>query len=381
MSMPSKAAVFLLGGCLGAWAQGNPPRPQTRLKIDFPGDSPVAVVSADWGESRETARGSALVLDLRTALSLRNTSQRRIRGITLMVLAQAVTPGGKASVTVPSLDVKPGETFPIRIDLRLLRPQGGTGPLVEIDLDGVLFDDLSFYGANRLNSRRLMTVWEVEARRDRRYYKSILEARGAEALQREILQTLARVAEYPKLDVQVSRRGRATAVAAREREQEYQFAFLNLPDSPLEPLRGGVQVAGDEARTPRIEVLNRSSRPIRYFEIGWILKDRQGREYLAGSVPASDSGFSLAPGQKSEILQDVSLRFSRSPGQPLAIDGMTGFVSQAEFADGAIWIPERAALNDPRLQRILPPSAEEQRLADLYRKKGLGVLIEELKKF
>lgn len=376
--MRNKAAVFLLLGLVAARGQQSPARSQSSLKVNLPNDSPVTVVSADWGESRETARGSALVLDLHTALTLRNSSQRRIRSVTLMVLAQAVTPGGKASVTVPSLDVKPGDTFPIRIDLRLLRPQSGAGPLVQIELDGVLFDDLSFYGANRLNSRRLMTLWELEARRDRRHFKSVLEARGREGLQREILQALARMADTPKLDVQVSRRGRATTVGAPE--QQHQFAFLNFPDSPIEPLHGEAHVSGSLLHAPRIEVLNRSNRSVRYFEIGWILKDQQGREFLAGSVPASDSGLNLAPGQKSQVLQDVSLRFSRAAGQPFAIHGMTGFVSQAEFADGGMWIPDRAALGDPRLQRILPPSVEEQRLADLYRKKGLDALVDELKK-
>jgi hypothetical protein len=32
------------------------------------------------------------------------------------VLAQEVTPGGKASVAVPSLNVASGETFPVRVD-------------------------------------------------------------------------------------------------------------------------------------------------------------------------------------------------------------------------------------------------------------------------
>ena len=74
---------------------------------------------------------------------------------------------------VPSLNAGPGENFPIRIDLRLLRPLQSNGPLVEIGLDGILFDDLSFYGPNRLNSRRSMTVWEMEARRDRQFFKQV----------------------------------------------------------------------------------------------------------------------------------------------------------------------------------------------------------------
>ena len=81
-------------------------------KIDLPKDSPVAVLAADYKDSNETARGGAMLLDLHAALSLRNSSQRRIRGITLLVTAQDVTPGGKGSVTVTSLDVGPDETFP-----------------------------------------------------------------------------------------------------------------------------------------------------------------------------------------------------------------------------------------------------------------------------
>src|ERR1035438_2318778 len=119
-------------------------------KIDLPKDSPVAVIASDYGESNETARGSAMLLDLHAALSLRNSSQRRIRGITLIVTAQDVTPGGKGSVTVTSLDVGPAESFPVRIDLRLLRPlQAGAGAPLLVGLDGVLFDDLGFYGPDK----------------------------------------------------------------------------------------------------------------------------------------------------------------------------------------------------------------------------------------
>jgi hypothetical protein len=52
-----------------------------------------------------------------------------------------------------------------------------------------------------------------------------------------------------------------------------------------------------------------------------------------------------------------------------------------EFADGSLWIPPRNLLADPRLARVVTPSAEEQRLAEIYRTKGLAALIAELKKF
>lgn len=379
MSMRNKWAMALLGGVLAASAQ-DAPSTASSLKVNFPADSPVAVVSAGWGESRTDARGGALVLDLHTSLTLRNSSQHRIRGVTLLVQAQEVTPGGKGSVAVPSLDVRPGETFPIRVDLRLLRPLlAGGGPLAQVSLDGVLFEDLSFYGPDRLNSRRSMTAWELEARRDRRYFKSVLEARGESGLREAIVDSIDRLADRPRLDVQVIRRGRATAVAAQERQCN--FAFLQIPGSPVEPVNGLATVAGGEARGPRIEVRNRSDRSVRYFEIGWIIKDRDGREFLAGSVPAANSGLTLAPGAKAEVGEDASLRFTRQAGQPVAIDGMTGFVSQVEFTDGTMWIPARTALDEPRLRSVMAPSPEEQRLADLYRRRGMAALVTELKKF
>src|SRR5664279_3158548 len=99
MYMRSRLAILAgLWTAVLTWAQ---PDPRGSFKIDFPKDSPVAFVGADWEQSRPLARGSAMVFDLHTSLSLRNSSQRRIRGVTLMVLAQEVTPGGKGSVSVP----------------------------------------------------------------------------------------------------------------------------------------------------------------------------------------------------------------------------------------------------------------------------------------
>ena len=88
-------------------------------KVDLPKDSPVTMVALDWGQSSATVRGSAYVLDIHASLSLRNSGQKRVRGITLAVVAQEVTPGGKGSISVPSLDVAPGDTFAVKIDLPL----------------------------------------------------------------------------------------------------------------------------------------------------------------------------------------------------------------------------------------------------------------------
>ena len=267
MFMRSKVAGLIFTGAIALCGQETRLDPHSSIQINFPTDSPVLQLSSNVDESRATPRGGAMVVDLHMSLSLRNSGSRNIRGITLMVTAQEVTPGGKASVAVPSLDVAPGQSFPVRIDLRLLRPlQAGGGPLVKVSLDGVLFENFDFYGPNRLNSRRSMTAWEMEAERDRRHFKTVLAAAGPEGLQRAMIESLARQAERPRIDVRVSRGGRAVA-AATAPDRMVRFAFLRLPDSPVEPMEGWAEISGNEAREPRIEVRNRSPRPVPKWSI------------------------------------------------------------------------------------------------------------------
>jgi len=163
-------------------------------------------------------------------------------------------------------------------------------------------------------------------------------------------------------------------------EHVAQFAFLKLPNAPVQPVEGWAEIAGNEARSPQIEIVNQSGKPVRYVEIGWMVKDKEGREYLAGSVPGSSSAMLLPAGQHSRLLPDTTLKFSRT-GKPVEIQGMTGFVSQVEFADGKVWVPSREDLNSSPLLRIMAPSPEEQRLADIYSKKGLSALVAELNRY
>ena len=341
-------------------------------RVDMPKDSPVTMVSIDWSGSRATPRGSAYLVDVHASLALRNSSQKHVRGVTLEVLAQEVTPGGKGAVKVPSLDIAPNDTFSVRIDETLLRPLGGGqgAPMVEVRLDGVLFDDLTFFGPDKLNSQRDMTVWEMEARRDRRYFKALLDARGRDALQNEMIASLNRQAETSQPGVQVVR-GRATNA---DPEHEMQFAFLRVPDAPVEAATGVARVTTNEAWAPRFDVRNLSKHPVRYMEISWIVKDQAGNEFLAASLPAE---LSLAPGQSGRIVQDAALKFP----DRVSIQGMKGFVSTVGFGDGSYWIPSREAIVEPQIRNLVAPSPEEQRLLQIYRKKGMDALIQELKKF
>jgi hypothetical protein len=145
-------------------------------------------------------------------------------------------------------------------------------------------------------------------------------------------------------------------------------------------MNGSARISGNEARAPSIEVRNKSNRPVKYVEMGWIVSDPSGKEYMAGSLPSADSDLILPPGQSARLLQQTTLNFS-AKGQPVNVSKMVGFVNQVEFADGKIWVPNRQNLENALLLKVLPPSAEEQRLTDIYRKRGIDALAAELGKF
>jgi hypothetical protein len=148
----------------------------------------------------------------------------------------------------------------------------------------------------------------------------------------------------------------------------------------VKPLKGAAVVSGNEARAPRIEVMNRSSKPVKYVEMGWIVSDASGHQYMAGSLPSADKDLVLPPAKTAQLLQETTLSFA-AKGQPVNVQRMMGFVSQVEFADGKVWVPNRENLENAVLLKVLPPSPEEQRLSDIYVKRGIDGLIAELNRF
>ena len=98
--------------CAAAVCAQDAPLPSDSISFNLPKDSPVTVLSISTDQSRATMRGAAMVLDLHMSLTLRNGGPGRIHGITLRVVSQEVAMGGKGSVTVPSLNIAPGEDFP-----------------------------------------------------------------------------------------------------------------------------------------------------------------------------------------------------------------------------------------------------------------------------
>src|SRR5689334_11744900 len=91
-------AVLSLACGAAAFAQ-EAPLPAGSVNINLPADSPIAVLGMT-DQSRTSARGAALILDLHMALTLRNGSPSRIHGVTLRVISQEAVMGGKGSVTI-----------------------------------------------------------------------------------------------------------------------------------------------------------------------------------------------------------------------------------------------------------------------------------------
>src|ERR1017187_4558396 len=110
--------------------------PNCSVSVDVPNDAPLLLLRISEAPCSATARGAALMLDLHLSLTLKNTGVNRIHGVTLRVVSQEVALGGVGSVYQPSLNVGPGEAFPVHIDTQLMRPAQLGGPAVQVHLDG-----------------------------------------------------------------------------------------------------------------------------------------------------------------------------------------------------------------------------------------------------
>jgi hypothetical protein len=376
------AACFPAAGAAESDANGNN---GGWLAMEFPRDSPVLVVSFNMGPTTAHPRGISMALDLHASVVLRNVSSKPISGVTLRVEAQDLTPLGKGSVTMPSLYVLPGEEFPVRINMDLLRPFNvpkSDNALVQVALDCALFNDLTAYGPDKLHSRRSLMVFEMQARRDRRYLAKLLQD-GQTAQVREELDFGMNDIDPQQLGLELLQGPRTES----RREQPVTVSPVSFASSPVQAMRGAAQVSGNEVRIPQVEVRNISRKAVRSIEMGWIVRDERGKDFMAGSLPATmgpPTTTALGPVQTASLNEPGTLRFSRPTGQPMTIGALMTFVSDVEFTDGKLWIPSRddiyRATSDPILRHELAASPEQQRLVDVYRRKGMAGIVEELKR-
>lgn len=349
------------------------------LAVEFPNDSPLGVISYSLGDSTATVKGISLALDLHTSLTLRNLGSKPIQGLALRVQAQDLTPSGSASVTVPSLNVMPGEVFPVRLDLELLRPFNSTrneGALVQVTLDGVLFGDMSFYGPDRLHLRRALTVYEKQARRDRRYFRTLIES-GQTAKLREEMNFGLPDLRSPQLGFELLRDLRIPVAQSRP----ISVSPVSFRGSPVEVVNGAAKIYRNEVSSSQMDLRNRSAKTVDTIDVGWILRDDHGQGFMAGSLPAK---VQIRPVQKATYQQSGVLRVSHLSGRPMLVDGVSVFVNDVQFDNGDVWIPSRTDIAqsnlDPALKNAIASSPEEQKLAEIYRKKGLNALNDELRR-
>lgn len=379
----SKAVAAIAALLLAASAWGQPAlwqNPEQAVAFVVSPETGLAVTATDLSRTQIAARGTIAVVDLRCRLTLENRGAKPVRGVTLAIQSQQAAAGGRASVAAPSLHASPGEAFSVDVNLRLVRPvPTAAGPLVEISVDGVLHGDMTFAGPNKLESRRKLTLLESEARRDRERLQAILDSSGAEGLKQAALGILERQAQRPKLQARLAGGGRTVARAAAGDFATVELALLDVEGSPLELVSGQSMVSDASARSPLVSLRNRSRKPVRYYELGWIVADRQGTRYAAGVLPSS--GATLAPGASGRLEPGRTFELATASGQPFAIGGMSAYVRQVELADGSVWTPSLEALEASGLRDVEPVSAEEQRLAELYRQKGLAALAAELGRF
>jgi hypothetical protein len=331
------------------------------------------------GSSTAKLRGASVLLDIHAAVVLRNVGAKALSGITIRVEAQDLQTG-RGSVTVPSLVAQPGETFPVSMDMEILRPiaagRAATVSLVQLSLDCALFSDLSAYGPDLLHSRHSLLLYELEARQERDYLRVLLRNQQWAKLRDELNFGLPESAP-PRLGLEFVH-GPLTAVM---REQAFAVSPVAFSGAPVQPIGGGAKVMGNEVRSPYVEVRRISSRSVRSLELGWIVRDDRGHDFVAGSLPVALSSDTI---QTVKITDAAALRFSNGGGEPMVIGALRAFVSDVEFTDGKLWIPSRNdiedATSDPILRHELANSPEQQRLAKIYRLRGTTGLAEELKR-
>ena len=379
--MPSKRVLWTFAG-LACFLLGVPARAQEPggrwLDVEFPRDSPVLLVSFS-GSTPAHVHGMSMAIDVHASLLLRNTGTKVISGLTLRVEAQDLTPSGKGSVTLPSLNIRPGEVFPVRADMELLRPFNApksARAMVQISLDCALYGDMTSFGPDKLGSRRALIVYELQARRDRQYLSALLQ-QGRFTKIREELNFGLQDFSPQQFGLELLRDPRP----AMEHEHAMSIDAVSFPSSPVKTMGGAAHVIRNEVRAPQIEIRNGTHRLVRSLDMGWIIRDERGQDFVAGSTAAS---VSLGPVAAENVSESSTLRFSRINGPPMLIEALMAFVNDVEFGDGSVWIPTRqdidAATNDPLLRRTLSTSPERERLAEIYRKHGLTGLADELKK-
>ena len=115
--------------------------------------------------------------------------------------------------------------------------------------------------------------------------------------------------------------------------------------------------------------------------VSFLVQDERGNEFVAATLPEPAG---VVPGQEGWLHVSTVLRLSRPNGPPLTIRSVSPIVTAVEFADGSLWVPQRAEIQqataDKAIRHALADSPEQQRLASLFRREGIAAVATELRR-
>ena len=121
---------------------------------------------------------------------------------------------------------------------------------------------------------------------------------------------------------------------------------------------------GNEVRAPRVEVRNTSQKAVRNVEMGWILRDERGRDFVAGSVAPRSRWTLVQCGRQNDGAGHTALL--TLPGQPVTWMRSWPLSVMWSMRTAISGSPSRRdileATSDPILRRALSTSPEQQRL-------------------
>ncbi len=372
--------ALLLAALAAAWAPQPAHAEIPQVAVAVPHGVPLEIAASEFSDSEFEMRGGVLVIHLAGTVRFRHQGTDPVRAIALRVAAGAATLGGRATVTVPSLHVARDEHFEVPLNLRLVRPLPlGRGPAVQVETDAVLFASLAAAGPDQLDSIRKLTVLEMEARRDRGHFLALWQRGGKAALTAAMQASLRRQAARPRVEVQLAGQGPATAVVGPP-SRELEIALVAQPDAPLILESGSAHVRGLVSDAPRFLLRSRAARAVRHFDIGWLVRGSDGALYSIGSAPVANPPGGVGRQPQETAGEGKYLIRPQSGRGETGIDAMLAYLRSAQLDDGTVWVPSRAALEASRIDEVVPVSAEERRLSELYRERGANAIARELLK-
>ncbi len=368
--------------------------PRSFVRIRLPADSPLELVAVDYDGSRVTRSEREIHFDLSLTLALRNRSSKPVDGLA-MGLGYGFpgpAPASEGLNAASGIELRPGQTFalPARIrgDIEAPPATSRARPVdlpaaAVLSLDAVLFQDGSAYGPDRLGMIAPLRINRAEASRDRRYLESLAASSGPSGVARRLEQW----SEVWEQQAEISPRTLSgpRAESLRSHAVPARVEIVNLPAAPLEILSAAASFSEGRFVDPAVEVRNIGPRAISDFQFVWVFRDASGAEFRGrtsgrGWEAAGRARMpALGRGERVQVPESLVFEAARRNRETEIVSARV-ILRAVEFADGQVWVPERAVLDSLHLGNFLPPSSETTRLWHAYRQRGPQGLMAELKR-